>query len=58
MLPNNDTLWAVGPGRIEFADLVLLSIHHVSKGSWQANLCLNRPLDQVLSKSSSVTLHR
>ncbi|KAL5513137.1 hypothetical protein ACEPAH_3535 [Sanghuangporus vaninii] len=54
MEPGADSRWAVGPGRIVFSDLVLLSIHHVSKGSWQANLCLNQPLEQILSRSSLI----
>ncbi|KAH8116390.1 hypothetical protein DFH11DRAFT_1506227 [Phellopilus nigrolimitatus] len=39
-----DRRWQVGPGKIEMKDLLLVSMHHVSMGSWQANVCLNRPL--------------
>ncbi|KAI5116871.1 hypothetical protein M0805_005837 [Coniferiporia weirii] len=41
---GSDPRWRVGNGNIEVNDLSLVSLHHVSKGSWQANLCLNRPL--------------
>ncbi|EJD07501.1 uncharacterized protein FOMMEDRAFT_73265 [Fomitiporia mediterranea MF3/22] len=55
--PNSNPAWQVGPGRIEFNDVVLLSIHHVSRGSWQANLCLNQPLETILSKSMQSAYH-
>ncbi|KIY52933.1 hypothetical protein FISHEDRAFT_34396 [Fistulina hepatica ATCC 64428] len=41
-----DVLWRVGetPDVIGFEDIVLVSIHHVSMGSWQPQLRLRRPL--------------
>ena len=34
-LPTADLNWRVGPGYIDFGDLYLLEIHHVSKASLQ-----------------------
>ncbi|KAG5650837.1 hypothetical protein H0H81_010867 [Sphagnurus paluster] len=38
--------WKVGkrPNEIKFEDLILVSMHHVSMGSWQPQLRLRRPL--------------
>ncbi|KAI0041056.1 hypothetical protein FA95DRAFT_1501953 [Auriscalpium vulgare] len=36
--------WMVGPQKIDLFDLVLIRLDHVSKGSWQAQLQLARPL--------------
>ncbi len=44
MEPGAELQWAVGPGKIDVDDLLLVSMVHVSMGSWQANLQLNRPL--------------
>ncbi len=44
MEPGADLRWAVGPGKIDTEDLLLVSIVHVAVGSLQANLQLNRPL--------------
>jgi len=44
MEPGADLRWAVGPGKIDVDDLLLVSLVHVAMGSWQANLQLNRPL--------------
>ena len=42
--PHSDRRFAVGPGRITVEDLMLVSMHHVSMGSWQAHLRLLREL--------------
>lgn len=44
MDPDEDPRWKVGPGCITIDDLVLVGLQHVSKGSWQCHLRLNRPL--------------
>ncbi|KAF7308695.1 hypothetical protein HMN09_00719000 [Mycena chlorophos] len=46
MEDDADPRWRVGPGsnHIKLEDLVLVSIHHVSMGSWQPHLRLRRPL--------------
>ncbi|KAI0044756.1 hypothetical protein FA95DRAFT_1561869 [Auriscalpium vulgare] len=36
--------WMIGPQKIDLFDLVLIRLDHVSKGSWQAQLQLARPL--------------
>ena len=48
MLPmedGSDEKWRIGdrPGDIKVEDLMLVSIHHVSLGSWQPHLRLRRP---------------
>ncbi|KAH9967214.1 hypothetical protein BC827DRAFT_1123572 [Russula dissimulans] len=43
MEEDSDPGWAVGPGKIDVFDLVLIRLDHVSKGSWQAQLQLIRP---------------
>ncbi|KIJ15066.1 hypothetical protein PAXINDRAFT_11986 [Paxillus involutus ATCC 200175] len=35
--------WNVGPNGIQLKDIVLVAVHHVSKGSWQPELCLLHP---------------
>lgn len=42
--PVVDQFWRVGNGHIELKDLILDSIEHVTKGSWQPQLFLMRPL--------------
>ncbi|KAF8840078.1 hypothetical protein BDN67DRAFT_690698 [Paxillus ammoniavirescens] len=32
--------WNVGPNGLNLQDIVLVAVHHVSKGSWQPELCL------------------
>ncbi|KLO19283.1 hypothetical protein SCHPADRAFT_818339 [Schizopora paradoxa] len=44
MEPGSDTRWAVGPGKIDVDDLLLVRMEHVSMGSWQAILHINRPI--------------
>lgn len=41
---DEDPNWKVGPGHITIDDLVLVGLQHVSKGSWQCHLRLNRSL--------------
>ncbi|OJA10615.1 hypothetical protein AZE42_05706 [Rhizopogon vesiculosus] len=38
--PNS--IWRIGPNGIRIEDLVLVSLHRVSQGSWQPKLCLLR----------------
>ncbi|KAF9222378.1 hypothetical protein BS17DRAFT_709070 [Gyrodon lividus] len=42
MEPDSDRRWKVGKQHIKVEDLVLVSLHHVSKGSWQPQLRLRR----------------
>jgi hypothetical protein len=44
MEEDGEPIWAVGGRKIEVTDLVLVRLDHVSKGSWQAQLQLLRPL--------------
>ena len=44
MEENGDPTWAVGPGKIEATDLMLLRLDHVSRGSWQVHIQLLHPL--------------
>ena len=52
-----DSRWKIGdgPDDIKLDDLVLVSIHHVSLGSWQPQLRLVRPLRQRASRVSVPT---
>jgi len=43
MEEDGDAAWAVGPGKIDVFDLVLVRLDYWSKGSWQAQLQLIRP---------------
>lgn len=47
METNADRRWKVGPKHIKVEDLMLVSLHHVSKGSWQPQLRLRRPLPEL-----------
>lgn len=48
MEEESDHRWKIGdgPDDIKLEDLILVSIHHVSLGSWQPHLRLVRPLRQ------------
>ncbi|KIL00747.1 hypothetical protein PAXRUDRAFT_598900 [Paxillus rubicundulus Ve08.2h10] len=46
MEPDSDRRWKVGKRNIKVEDLVLVSLHHVSKGSWQPQLRLRKPFPQ------------
>ncbi|KAF9563956.1 hypothetical protein CPC08DRAFT_632050 [Agrocybe pediades] len=52
MEDDADHRWRIGdgPNDIKLEDLVLVSIHHVSLGSWQPQLRLARPLQQSGSR--------
>ncbi|KAF9223067.1 hypothetical protein BS17DRAFT_151481 [Gyrodon lividus] len=39
---GSDRRWKVGPRSIKIEDLILVSLHHVSQGSWQPQLRLRR----------------
>ncbi|KAF8555033.1 hypothetical protein OG21DRAFT_1411501 [Imleria badia] len=41
---GSDTQWRVGPLGIRADDIILVSLHHVSQGSWQPQLRLRRPI--------------
>ncbi|EGO03314.1 hypothetical protein SERLA73DRAFT_174756 [Serpula lacrymans var. lacrymans S7.3] len=43
-VPAAHARWKVGPDGIRDTDLVLVALHQVSKGSWQPEVRLNRPL--------------
>ncbi|KAI0270123.1 hypothetical protein BGY98DRAFT_1011770 [Russula aff. rugulosa BPL654] len=46
MEEDGDPIWAVGSKKIDVTDLVLVRLDHVSKGSWQIQLQLLRPLNR------------
>jgi len=54
MEEDADPRWRIGdgPNDIKLEDLVLVSMHHVSLGSWQPQLWLVRPREQKFSNNS------
>ena len=46
MEEDGEPIWAVGSKKIDATDLVLVRLDHVSKGSWQIQLQLLRPLNR------------
>ncbi|KAG2121140.1 hypothetical protein BD769DRAFT_1361529 [Suillus cothurnatus] len=42
-----DRRWRVGTRYIRMEDLILVSLHHISKGSWQPQLRLRTPLYEI-----------
>ncbi|KAG2113169.1 uncharacterized protein F5147DRAFT_64536 [Suillus discolor] len=42
-----DRRWRVGTRYIRMEDLILVSLHHISKGSWQPQLRLRTPLGDI-----------
>ncbi|KAG0709198.1 hypothetical protein DFH29DRAFT_993362 [Suillus ampliporus] len=42
-----DRQWRVGTRYIRMADLILVSLHHISRGSWQPQLRLRTPLSEI-----------
>ena len=60
MLPMEDgseEKWRIGdrPGDIKVEDLMLVSIHHVSLGSWQPQLRLRRPYSIPHTRPQSIS---
>ena len=51
-----DVRWRIGegPNDIKLEDLMLVSIHHVSLGSWQPHLRLRRPQSNIPIQSSAI----
>ncbi|KAG2366918.1 hypothetical protein BDR07DRAFT_1479693 [Suillus spraguei] len=47
MVMEADRRWRVGPRYIRVEDLILVSLHHISKGSWQPQLRLRTPLSDI-----------
>lgn len=39
-----EKIWRVGVQHIKVEDLILVSLHHVSKGSWQPHFRLRRDI--------------
>lgn len=56
MEEDGNPLWRIGdgPDDIRLEDLVLVSIHHVSLGSWQPQLRLIRPRRQHFHHAPTV----
>ena len=44
MQVGSDRQWRIGPLDIKVDDIILVSLHHVSQGSWQPQLRLHRTL--------------
>ncbi|KAG2042453.1 hypothetical protein BDR03DRAFT_559114 [Suillus americanus] len=42
MEADSDSMWRISPRHIKFEDLILVSLDHVSQGSWQPRLHLRR----------------
>ncbi|KAH7929125.1 hypothetical protein BV22DRAFT_1126045 [Leucogyrophana mollusca] len=49
-----DPAWRVGGQHIRFEDLILVSLHHVSQGSWQPQLRLRRELNGTSEIAHSI----
>ncbi|OJA19772.1 hypothetical protein AZE42_03987 [Rhizopogon vesiculosus] len=47
---EGDRSWRVGTRYIRVEDLMLVSLHHISKGSWQPQLRLRTPLSEILQR--------
>jgi hypothetical protein len=47
---EGDRRWRVGARYIRVDDLMLVSLHHISKGSWQPQLRLRTPLSEILQR--------
>ncbi|KAF8967699.1 hypothetical protein BDZ97DRAFT_1656169 [Flammula alnicola] len=58
MEEDADPRWKIGdgPDDIKLEDLILVSIHHVSLGSWQPHLRLVRPLRPRQINTNTMTL--
>lgn len=56
MEEGSDERWHIGdgPSDIKLEDLMLVSIHHVSLGSWQPHLRLRRPQSNIHIHSSQI----
>ncbi|KAH7890709.1 hypothetical protein F5I97DRAFT_1798867 [Phlebopus sp. FC_14] len=52
MEAESDRRWKVGRRHIKVEDLMLVSLHHVSKGSWQPQLRLRRALPEYSAHRS------
>ncbi|KAN0082522.1 hypothetical protein V8E55_008317 [Tylopilus felleus] len=50
---GSDWRWRVGRFAIRVDDIILVSLHHVSQGSWQPQLRLNRSIGTITSQSQS-----
>jgi len=48
-----DRRWRVGTRCIRMEDLMLVSLHHISKGSWQPQLRLRTPLNVIQERRTS-----
>ncbi|OAX38971.1 hypothetical protein K503DRAFT_865763 [Rhizopogon vinicolor AM-OR11-026] len=46
-----DPVWKIGDRRIRFEDLILVSLHHVSQGSWQPQLRIRRQMQGVSNRA-------
>ncbi|KAG2122112.1 hypothetical protein DEU56DRAFT_78395 [Suillus clintonianus] len=46
-----DPMWRISPRRIKFEDLILVSLDHVSQGSWQPQLRLRRQVRGASSRA-------
>ncbi|KAG2129221.1 uncharacterized protein EDB93DRAFT_122734 [Suillus bovinus] len=44
MEADSDPMWRISPRHIKFEDLILVSLNHVSQGSWQPQLRLRRQM--------------
>lgn len=55
MEDDADHRWRIGegPNDIKLEDLVLVSMHHVSLGSWQPQLRLLRPRESRFSRPTA-----
>jgi nitrogen fixation protein len=49
-----DRRWRVGTRYIRMEDLILVSLHHISKGSWQPQLRLRTPLNEIHTRRLQV----
>ncbi|KAG1741094.1 hypothetical protein EDB19DRAFT_734776 [Suillus lakei] len=48
---GSDPMWRISPRHIKFEDLILVSLNHVSQGSWQPQLRLRRQIRGASSRA-------
>ncbi|KAG1907709.1 uncharacterized protein F5891DRAFT_974371 [Suillus fuscotomentosus] len=51
MEADSDPMWRISPRHIKFEDLILISLIHVSQGSWQPKLQLRRQMRGASSRA-------
>jgi ABC-type cobalamin transport system ATPase subunit len=53
---ESDRKWRVGTRYIRMEDLMLVSLHHISKGSWQPQLRLRTSMLEIQQRRAPTAL--